>query len=102
MKINKLKPAPNSTILSEQARILSEAPRTNMDDYLQLEAGEGSRRSLAALAAEDVEPITQKLRVVPGTIANPEPLNQFLGTTQEDLRSLYGINQSIRKGMLSR
>ena len=102
MKINKLKPAPNSTILSEQARILSEAPRTNMDDYLQLEAGEGSRRSLAALAAEDVEPITQKLRIVPGTIANPEPLNRFLGTTQEDLRSLYGINQSIRKGMLSR
>jgi hypothetical protein len=102
MKINKLKPAVNSSILSEQARILSEAPRSNSDDYLQLEAGEGARRALAALEAEDVEPVTEKLKIIPGTIANPEPLNKFLSSAEDDLRSLYGINQSIRKGMLAR
>jgi len=102
MKIKKLKPALNSSILSEQARILSEAPRSSSDDYLQLEAGEGARRALAALSAEDVEPLAEKVKIVPGTIADPEPLNRFFIGAEEDLRSLYGINQSIRKGMLSR
>lgn len=102
MKIKKLKPAPNSSILSEQARTLSEAPRTANDDYLQLEAGEGLRRALAALDAEDVEPITQRLKITPGTPADPAPLNTFLSNSETDLRSLYGINQQIRKGMLAR
>jgi hypothetical protein len=102
MKIKKLKPAVNSSILFQQASVLSEAPRTGTDDYLQLEAGEGQRRALAALGAEDVEPIVKPLKVTPGTIADPGPLNNFFYDSEDDLKSLYNINKLTRQGMLAR
>ena len=101
MKIPKNKPINNSVVLIEQARVLSEGPSTSVDDELQLRVSESLRGAIAALEAESVGPIMNPKRILPGTIADPEFLNQPIRDSKQDLEILNGISKSLRKGMLS-
>ncbi len=88
MKIPKQKRLKNPRVVREQAEQLARRPLT---------ANEGSalgmdenplRRARKALAADSVFPIARPLKIKPGDIADPQPLNDLFGAVEEDLNVL--------------
>ncbi len=102
MKIVKLKPTNGTPALLAQSEALAAKDRTEDDFFWQMEASSGAREAIALLRAEDVQPLAPQVKIYPGTIANPEPIDSFFQSSKEDLNVLYRVNSNLREAMLSR
>ena len=102
IKIVKLKPPNGTPALLAQSEALAAEDRTEDDFFWQMEASSGAREAIALLRAEDVQPLAPQVKIYPGAIANPEPIDSFFQSSKEDLNVLYRVNSNLREAMLSR
>lgn len=100
MKIPKIKIIEDSKIIAEQAEEISKRV-LSLRESATIGAEENPlREARKALEADSIKARTKPLRIKPGTIADPRPLNDLFRSVKEDLEILFRANTSLEDALV--
>lgn len=95
MKIPKIKPIEDSRLLAQQAQRLRARPLSAAEAQTIGAQENPDREASRALAGDYVNTIARPLRVRPGQIADPTPINDFFRKTKDDLEIITSISKDL-------